>query len=491
MAQSQIKSKNRLSTAPLSEAVLSSLASINRLPVFRPPLQWYIFSDCMALIAGFITAWILIASISSVTEFAAPDFTFGRLIQFMILAIAVIAWLQHTKHYRIRLPYWNEIKEILVTAAFALLVDGFISFSLGHTDARLLVIIMWASIGVYMVIMRMATRYLLIRAGMFQIPTLLIGAGATAERACRGIETERSLGYVVTNKIEDLYSIYNKEPRFWEKLCAKNKARYVLIALDGQKLTEADDAIAQLMRENVPFSISTVMRHLPVQGMIPQYILNHNALLLTRANGLDELIPRSIKRSFDVLVSLCMIALLSPLLLALALIVKSDGGPAFYGHTRLGRKGKTFDCLKFRSMVTNGDTVLENHLATHPEARQEWEDTRKLHNDPRVTKIGAFLRKSSLDELPQLINVLKGEMSLVGPRPIVADEICKYDLDIAHYYRVAPGITGMWQVSGRSDVSYEERVEMDTWYVRNWTLWHDIAILFKTIPALAKRSGAR
>ena len=126
----------------------------------------------------------------------------------------------------------------------------------------------------------------------------------------------------------------------------------------------------------------------------------------------------------------------------------------------------------------------------HAEARKEWEQDHKLKNDPRITRLGSFLRNSSLDELPQLINVLRGEMSLVGPRPIVAAEVSKYEHDIAHYYRVSPGITGLWQVSGRNDVSYEQRVQMDSWYVRNWSLWHDIAILCKTLPALLKRSGA-
>jgi lipopolysaccharide/colanic/teichoic acid biosynthesis glycosyltransferase len=141
-------------------------------------------------------------------------------------------------------------------------------------------------------------------------------------------------------------------------------------------------------------------------------------------------------------------------------------------------------------MIPNSQEVLQKHLQAHPEARIEWDADQKLKNDPRITPIGNFLRSTSLDELPQLINVLRGEMSLVGPRPIVTDEVSKYEHDIAHYYRVRPGITGLWQVSGRNDVSYTQRVQMDSWYVRNWSLWHDIAILCKTLPALLKRSGA-
>jgi undecaprenyl-phosphate galactose phosphotransferase len=141
-------------------------------------------------------------------------------------------------------------------------------------------------------------------------------------------------------------------------------------------------------------------------------------------------------------------------------------------------------------MVMGGDKILKAHLENNPEAAAEWKATQKLVNDPRVTRIGKFLRSTSIDELPQLINVLRGDMSLVGPRPIVRDEVSHYSNDIDYYYRVRPGVTGLWQVSGRSDTTYAERVQLDSWYVRNWSLWHDIAIMLKTFPAVFKRSGA-
>lgn len=196
------------------------------------------------------------------------------------------------------------------------------------------------------------------------------------------------------------------------------------------------------------------------------------------------------KRSMDVLVSGTALVLLSPLMLTLAVLVKRDGGPALFGHARLGKNGETFKCLKFRSMIHNSQEVLVRYLAENAEARAEWEADHKLKNDPRVTRVGSFLRRSSLDELPQLINVLKGEMSLVGPRPIVTAEVVKYDRAIAYYYSVRPGITGLWQVSGRNDVSYDERVQLDSFYVRNWSFWRDVAIMLKTVPALLGRSGA-
>ena len=149
-----------------------------------------------------------------------------------------------------------------------------------------------------------------------------------------------------------------------------------------------------------------------------------------------------------------------------------------------------FQCLKFRSMVIDADRVLQHLLETNQQAASEWAATQKLRDDPRITWVGNLLRKSSLDELPQLLNVLRLEMSLVGPRPIVASEIEKYGENIAFYYDTRPGLTGLWQVSGRSETSYERRVQLDTWYVRNWSIRHDLVILAKTVPAVLKRRGA-
>lgn len=162
-----------------------------------------------------------------------------------------------------------------------------------------------------------------------------------------------------------------------------------------------------------------------------------------------------------------------------------EGGPALFGQPRIGREGQLFTCLKFRTMRVDAEAALERLLATDAQAAAEWEAYRKLRNDPRITRVGAFLRKTSLDELPQLFNVLLGEMSLVGPRPRLPDEpACFY------YKAVRPGLTGLWQVSGRNLLSYEDRISLDVWYVRNWNLWYDIAILFKTVKVVLFREGA-
>lgn len=199
------------------------------------------------------------------------------------------------------------------------------------------------------------------------------------------------------------------------------------------------------------------------------------------------------KRSFDIVFSLLVILFTLPLTLLIALLVKcSDGGPVFYGHKRVTFTGKDFNCLKFRSMRVGADEMLEKVLAENPEMRTEWETTFKLKNDPRVTAIGRILRKTSLDELPQFLNVLKGEMSVVGARPVVANELTDFYKESAGLYCSAkPGITGPWQVGRRSNVDdYQERVEIDDWYILNFSLWTDIKIIFKTVVRMFTGKGA-
>jgi lipopolysaccharide/colanic/teichoic acid biosynthesis glycosyltransferase len=198
-----------------------------------------------------------------------------------------------------------------------------------------------------------------------------------------------------------------------------------------------------------------------------------------------------VKRAMDVAIAGAALLLALPVFVLIALAVRVDGGPAFYAHPRVGRGGRLFGCLKFRSMVVDSQARLDAMLAADPGARAEWEATRKLRRDPRVTRIGRFLRATSLDELPQLLNVLKGEMSIVGPRPVTQAELDRhYGAAAAHYLSVRPGITGLWQVSGRSDTSYDQRVALDVAYVSQPSVLADLRILVRTPVAVLSRRGA-
>jgi undecaprenyl-phosphate galactose phosphotransferase len=229
---------------------------------------------------------------------------------------------------------------------------------------------------------------------------------------------------------------------------------------------------------------------LPVAGFRRHYFVGHDLALLVGKNNLTVPFNRLLKTVFDEIAAVLLLVLFAPLLIGLALLVRADGGPMFYRQRRIGAGGREFSCLKFRTMVVDADRQLQQLLRSDPRAAAEWGADQKLAHDPRITRVGSFLRQSSLDELPQLLNVLRGEMSLVGPRPIVAAEVARYGRNIEYYYETKPGLTGLWQVSGRNDTGYARRVKLDVWYVRNWSLGHDIAILWKTVPAVFLRRGA-
>jgi Undecaprenyl-phosphate galactose phosphotransferase WbaP len=200
---------------------------------------------------------------------------------------------------------------------------------------------------------------------------------------------------------------------------------------------------------------------------------------------------RVIKRCLDLFLVLIALPVLLPLFVVIAMAMMwSSPGPVFFSHRRIRKNGAFFSMWKFRTMCVNSTEVLDDYLRTHPEARAAWHATRKLRFDPRITPIGSFLRRFSLDELPQVWNVLAGTMSLVGPRPIVAAEVEKYGDSFQCYCRVKPGLTGLWQVSGRSELSYDARVALDCTYVQRWTLTRDLVILLKTFRAVVNQDGA-
>lgn len=210
------------------------------------------------------------------------------------------------------------------------------------------------------------------------------------------------------------------------------------------------------------------------------------------AKGHNRRNDDSLKRVFDVAVALVAIVLFAPLMIILAIAIRlQDGHRAIFFQVRFGQHGETFHCYKLRTMVPDAQARLEYLLATDPQAREEWARSQKLDNDPRITPLGHFLRKTSLDELPQLFNVIIGDMSLVGPRPIVRNEISRYAENFEHYSSVRPGITGLWQVKGRSDTSYADRVALDVEYAKTRSFWGDVKILFLTVPAVFSSRGAR
>lgn len=273
-------------------------------------------------------------------------------------------------------------------------------------------------------------------------------------------------------------------------LINKESTQFILALEEDQ--TEQFDIWLRLLAKNNCRSVSIVptIRGIPLYNTDMSFIFSYEVMLLRVHNNLAKRTSRFIKRTMDIFGSLFLIILSSPLLIILYLLIAKDGGNAIYTQPRIGRNKKAFKCLKFRSMVLNSQEVLQNLLDNDPEAKAEWEKDFKLKNDPRITSIGKILRRYSLDELPQLFNVLKGEMSLVGPRPIVRSELNRYKEDIDYYLMAKPGMTGLWQVSGRNNVDYITRVYYDAWYVKNWSVWNDIVILLKTFKIVINKTGA-
>ena len=342
-------------------------------------------------------------------------------------------------------------------------------------------------------------RELMNRLHFLETSVLFIGMGRTAELVLDSFSRIGGGGYKVLGFLDDnpksvklkrKYRLLGKFKHL-ERVIHLTKVKNVIITAPGLKNNELVELVGKVrpLVENVAFVPDLVGA--PVENLVAESLGESNVIFLRVKNNLKHWYNRFFKRIFDLTLTLSGLIFALPLGIIVALLIKLDSkGPILFSHKRVGKDGKYFGCLKFRSMVINSDEVLKNLLETDPAAKDEWEREFKLKDDPRITKIGKILRKTSLDELPQLINVIKGEMSLVGPRPIITDEIEKYGDYFADFCLVPPGITGVWQVNGRSDTTYEERVQMDSWYVRNWSPWVDIVYLLKTFSVVIKGKGA-
>lgn len=415
------------------------------------------------------------------------------------LAFAAILWFWgKLRHYSYRKPFWSELSEILQALSVVALLDlAALAFS-KQDFPRLEWLFLWACILVLVPTLRSLTKYILIKCGCWEIPCVIIGTKENALEAYEAITSEYLLGMRVQafiapdeNSLQDtpvggvpVLSSFD----YWKHCLKKSK---VYIALEVSERELRDDWLRKLSSFGANnISVVPSLRGIPLYGTDMSHFFSHDVMVLRLRNNLARLLSRIIKRTFDIVVSFLLLVIFSPLFAYISLMVRKDGGSITYGHERVGYQGKKFKCLKFRSMVVNSKEVLEDLLKNDPQAREEWNKDFKLKDDPRVTRIGSFLRKTSLDELPQLWNVLKGDMSLVGPRPIVEEELARYQEDVEYYLMVKPGMTGVWQVSGRSDADYTSRVYFDSWYVKNWSLWYDIAILCKTFKVVINKDGA-
>ena len=409
--------------------------------------------------------------------------------------------LSQSRSYRQMRPIIDMMKAIFQSVFAGWMTSIIFIYFLKASDqaSRLFIVIFGILVLIDISVIRYVVMKIMKLKHIFYEPVIIIGAGLTAERAIKFWESDLGYRYNIIGFIDD-HPISETLPKRFkilggfckaERIIRRFKTQTVIIAAPGISKNQLQDLINLIQPHVQNLSFIPDLIGTTMAGVDAAILFSEKILILNLRNNLSRRYNRIIKRIFDLVCTIFGSILISPILLLITIRVAIDNrGHVIFTHWRVGKHGKPFPCYKFQTMVPMSDEELQKYLDNNPEAKREWQETFKLTNDPRVTELGAWLRKTSLDELPQIWNVIRGDMSLVGPRPIVEEEVVKYGEFIREYYMVLPGITGMWQVSGRSDTTYEERVAMDTWYVRNWSVWIDMMYLFKTVKAVITGKGA-
>jgi len=403
--------------------------------------------------------------------------------------------------YTKRMQYWVSVKEIFKTNIY-IMVTLILIIYIAHiagTISRLFIFLLWIFSFFLIILFHFLLKLILDKSKILRIPILIMGAGKTAALVLQELKNDIGLGYYFVGFLEDnipdkrVVAIIPQLGKFSDakRVISEMKVSHVLVIAPGLDDKSIQDLVSSLQPLVKEIAFIPDMGNMPLATLDTESLIDGHVVIFKIRNNLSVWHNEAFKFCFDMVVTFIGMLLISPIFLFIALWIYTDSpGPIIFRHERIGKNGKKFYCYKFRTMCVDAEAKLKILLEHDPQAKAEWEKDFKLKEDPRITKSGDFLRKTSLDELPQIFNVLKGEMSLVGPRPIVEAEVVRYSKYIADYYMVRPGITGIWQTSGRSDVTYDERVQMDTWYVRNWNVWLDIVLLWRTFKVVVEKKGA-
>ena len=465
-------------------------------PVARRSFQTRAFPQSLALIGGDVfsglVAHLIVSGLFSI--FGGPT------VNWKVTSAWLALWLLWRVYQGLYPGYGqspqNELRRHTVSTVQVAVAQLAAAFAVQRfAPSGLLVMIEWLIILVIGLPIRYGVRSLLIKFRMFGRPVSIIGAGETAHTIIDHLIAHPSYGLVPLAAYDDNTMLHGKSIRGVKIVGSISQA------LDAPRTEQAIIGIPSARSDTQQLLINTVYAVFPITWTVPDLIGVPNQAMqphnigslasLEIRNNLRSARARVVKRLIDLLGSIIGGILISPLLVLIAVSIRLDSpGPIIYPARRLGRDGEPFDCFKFRSMHQDAEAKLKNLLDSDFALKTEFEATHKLKVDPRVTRIGNLLRKTSLDELPQLANVLLGTMSMVGPRPIVQAEVEKYGVVYAVYKQVRPGMTGYWQANGRSDTSYEERVGMDNFYVTNWTPWLDLVILLQTVRVVVMGKGA-
>jgi Undecaprenyl-phosphate galactose phosphotransferase WbaP len=405
--------------------------------------------------------------------------------------------------YTRKFTFWDEVRMLWKVTLFSTLAILAIFFlgKMGNIVSRTIIILIGLLSMIIFPLLRTAVKQGLFKLGITTSKTIILGANDKGRHALNALLKEKNLGYRIVGFIDDLaktknryfegFKVYGHMERV-ERYLKNSDVQDIVIALPEFDKEHLANLVNRLQHKASSILYFPDFTGMVVMGTELRHFFQDQAFALEIKNNLAHPLNYYTKRLFDYVFGLFFFILLIIPIGIISLIIRlTSKGSAILKQERIGKNRKTFICYKFRTMYHNADERLEVILANDPEAKKEWETYWKLKNDPRITAFGMFLRKTSLDEIPQILNILKGEMSLVGPRPYIPREwdwLKEYSETINC---VQPGITGLWQVSGRSDSSYEQRLALDAWYVRNWNLWLDVVILIKTIYVVLKKEGAR
>ncbi|AJQ26011.1 undecaprenyl-phosphate galactose phosphotransferase WbaP [Pelosinus fermentans] len=458
--------------------------------------------DYMAVVLAILTAWYLRAVLLPYHFPTLPPFHINNTYVYFVFPLTYFLFLAYEGMYKKRLPFWKSVEILFKICAYVSALAIVVMYFTGKAEniSRAFIGLTWFFSFIYLISTRYVTKRILVGIGLWQKPVVIVGAGKTAEILAKSFEDEPNLGYKIIGLVEDNYvdrPLIHKYPHIGgfanvEQAVINSRVQDVIIATPGLAREEMLNLVYRIQPYVRNLTIVPDLFGVPLSNMEVETLYNEKTVMLKARNNLSLFRNRFIKRLFDVVTGIFIFSFISPVLVVLYLAVKYDSqGPALHVARRLGKNGEEFLCYKFRTMHVNADNMLEEYFQQNPEAKEEWDKFAKLKNDdPRVTKAGKWLRKYSLDELPQIVNVLIGNMSLVGPRPYLPREKARMGYLANTILETVPGITGLWQVSGRNEIEFEGRLQLDSWYVRNWSVWHDMVLLLKTVNVVLGRKGA-
>lgn len=460
---------------------------------------YIIIGDVVALLLSFIFGGFLGFFYNSFIlgdfydAFSSIDNMYSRAVVFCLLSCTVLVLVAIDGRYIAGRSFWNIFTVSAKAVFIVFLLDVVFQYTTKEAFSRIWLVGSWGAAFVLLPLTSLFVRSQLIKQDKWARPIVIVEATLKPDRLSETLTTEWPSDYRIIGQHRvqpsDMFHLnQNLSQIITQSL--EHKAT-VMISLDASAIAQVLPFCRKLDASKVEYFLVPDFGKEGRRGIF-QEMHFENGVALVRGNyRVLEGMNKVLKRSLDVVLSLVFLAAASIPMLVVALIVRSDGGPVFFAHERIGFGGKKFKCLKFRTMKTNADEILKKLLESDPAIRNEWEEDFKLRDDPRVISIGSFLRKYSVDELPQFINVLRGDMSIVGPRPVVEAELEKYYGEETEVYTsVYPGITGLWQVSGRNDTGYQKRVDLDVRYARSWSVVKDIKIILLTPAAVLFRRGA-